>query len=171
MIFFVCLGMILSPSSIGISIAARPGKRDVLKVKTLRSYALSFLGKPYRWGGEAFSYDCSGLVLEILKSAGAAPESDLSAQGIFDHFVGLGRTGFIGFGSLVFFGRSEREITHVGFMLDSFRMIEAGSGGRNTLTQLDAERQGAMVRVRPVASRKDVVGYVHPDYPRIMEAL
>ena len=40
--------------------------------KAVLDYAYSFLGTPYRWGGDdpLTGIDCSGLALEVLKAAG-----------------------------------------------------------------------------------------------------
>ena len=109
-------------------------------------------------------FDCSGLVIEILKSVGMAPPYDTTAQGLYEYFKGNSDDINRGLGSLVFFGRSEREISHVGFLLDSYRMLEAGGGNSKTVTKSVASKQNAFIRIRPVSNRKDLVGYLFPPY-------
>ena len=50
--------------------------------------ALAYLGTPYVWGGDDPSgFDCSGFVIECLKSAGLLNESDdFTADGLLKRF-------------------------------------------------------------------------------------
>lgn len=137
----------------------------------LYDYALSWLRVPYIWGGSSFDgVDCSGLVVEILKSAGMVPYGyDSTAMGIATYFADpmlAKEVHEADFGDLVFFGGSNTNIKHVGFCLDAKRMIEAGGGDRNTKTKQDALYAGAFVRVRPINHRKDVVVIIRPDYQK-----
>jgi cell wall-associated NlpC family hydrolase len=130
-------------------------------------YAMQFVGKPYIWGGDdpVKGFDCSGLVQELLHSVGLLPDkTDRNAQGLFDLFHHQPTT-FARFGSLLFFGKSPKEVTHVGFALDERNMLEAGGGGSKTLTAEDAAKQNAYIRMRPISRRGDLVGALHPTYP------
>lgn len=133
--------------------------------------AISFLNTPYVWGGNnpLEGLDCSGLVQQILGTVGEDPPGDQTAQGLFDHFSEQGRASWneCRLGSLVFFGKSASKITHVGFCLDAYRMIEAAGGDSRTRTKKDAEKQGAFVRIRLIKSRSDVVAIVRPYYRKI----
>ncbi len=136
-------------------------------MKTLIDYAMSFLGVPYRWGGEnpVMGMDCSGLVQEILRSVGMDPPGDQTAQGLFDYFVTQkALANSFSPGALSFYGEFPKKIIHVGFLIDSFRMVEAGGGGHLIKTKEDAGLQNAFVRIRPVKYRKDFVGTLMPDY-------
>lgn len=132
----------------------------------LVQYALTFCGLPYRWGGDdpIQGFDCSGLVQEILASAGLDPKGDQTAQGLYDYFEKRGSWGIQQAGSLVFYGKDAFHISHVGFMIDSYRMVEAGGGGSKTNTENDAARQNAYVRVRPIRNRADIVAIIKPYY-------
>ena len=131
-------------------------------------YARSFLGLPYIWGGDdpVVGFDCSGLVQEILAGVGIDPTGDQTAQGLHDFFFSRAGTAVSapGPGALIFFGASKRQITHIGFMLDEFHMIEAGGGGSKTLTPSDASKQNAYVRIRPISRRTDCVAILNPAY-------
>lgn len=138
-------------------------------MKLLIDYAMKFVGTPYRWGGStANGIDCSGLVQEILMTVGIDPAGDQTAQILFNHFnqtANQDKDQTVRAGSLAFYGQSREKITHVAFMIDTWRMIEAGGGGSKTLTLADAERDIAFVRVRPFFRRKDLVAMIHPKYP------
>lgn len=140
-------------------------------MEILKSYALSFLGKPYKYGGASpFSgMDCSGFICELLKSTGEIPfHSDMSAHQLFDHFVtnGNGSQNVWQLGSIAFFG-TRQKIVHVGMLLDQYRMIEF-SGGDETVKDLtSAEQAQAFCRIRLVYSRKDFVVTIKPYYRRI----
>lgn len=132
----------------------------------LIAYALQFVGVSYKWGGEnpMSGYDCSGFVQEILKSAGVAPPTDLTAQGLFNYFDKIGQIGNLSAGSLVFYGKSATQVTHVGFAIDGYRMIEATGGGPSVVTRDQADKSNAFIRVRPIKSRADYVCAIKPRY-------
>jgi len=133
----------------------------------LCDYALQFVGLPYRWGGDDTinGFDCSGLVQELLSAVGLDPQGDQSAQGLYDYFSTRSNHDQRGCGALVFFGKSIKEITHIGMMLNSFLMIEAGGGGSKTIDEKAAADQNAYVRVRPYNRRTDVVAILMPYFP------
>lgn len=137
----------------------------IQSIETLRAYAISFVGQPYRWGGDdpVAGFDCSGLVQEILASIGHDPKGDQSADALYRHFKKTATLDKRQCGSLAFYG-SEAKVTHVGFMVDNFRMVEAGGGGSKTLTKEDAIAQNAYVRIRPISNRNDLVAVLYPAY-------
>lgn len=138
-------------------------------MEILKAYALSFLGTPYKFGGgnRLTGLDCSEFIQELLRSVGLDPPGDQTAQALFDHFSTNGEWNRHGMGSLVFFGKDAKHITHVAMQLDQYRIIEAG-GGDGTTTSFDAAKErGAMVRVRHLSFRKDVVAVIRPRYTTI----
>lgn len=137
-------------------------------MKTLIDYAKSFVGRPYRWGGDdpMAGFDCSGLAQEILSSVGFDPPGDQTAHMLWKHLAENGAKEKATAGALVFFGKKER-VTHVGFMIDSWRMVEAGGGGSRTKTLDDAIKQNAYIRIRPIAARKDLVATLLPEYKNL----
>ena len=138
-------------------------------MRELLDYAMSFLGVPYIWGGNnrLSGMDCSGFVCELLRSAGEIGPEDLSAQGIYDKLHLTGSLDSYSPGSLAFYGQSVTQITHVGFLIDKYRIIEAAGGGRECDTFEEAKARGAMVRIRPIKYRKDLVAMVKPRYYQI----
>ena len=114
-----------------------------------------FLGVPYRWGGDDYrSIDCSGLVLECLKSIGyVAEDRDTTANGLWltykDKEVIYPETG-----DLIFWFNLEGKATHVAICYEDEYCITADGGGRTTLTLDDAIKQNAFVKYRPITHRK-----------------
>lgn len=135
-------------------------------MEILRSYALSFLHRPYRWGGDdpISGLDCSGLTQEILASIGMDPPGDQTAQSLFDHFSHNGSYNSWGVGALAFYGKSAKEITHVGFCVDNYRMVEAGGGDSTTISLTEAIKRNAFVRIRLIKARKDLIAVIRPYY-------
>lgn len=137
------------------------------KDQVLYDYAMSFVGVPYRWGGDdpMDGYDCSGFVIELMQSVGVFPRGyDNTSQGIFDF---LKTRPFLlkpSFGCLSFYGRSPKQIRHVAFCLDDYRMIEAGGGDSTTINRDQAAEDNAFVRIRPIKYRADYIATILPDY-------
>jgi cell wall-associated NlpC family hydrolase len=134
-------------------------ERDVRDL--MIDYAKTFIGTPYIWGGSgAGGFDCSGFIQEILKCVDLDPKGDQTAQKLFEFFSKNAKGSGISAGSILFWGKSEEKITHVSLALGYFHHIEAGGGGSKTRTVEDAQRTGAMVRIRPINSRKDLIGAI-----------
>lgn len=138
---------------------------------TMAEYALSFIGRPYIWGGDGSGkshggFDCSGLVLECLWAFGRLPKGDLTAQGIHGALLVAGwedvtpRADMTMAGDVLFFGRDARHITHTAICCQHGMMVEAGGGGSRCR---DAKSSTGMVRARPISSRNDLVAVLCGD--------
>jgi len=120
------------------------------------------LDKPYLWGGDdpLAGFDCSGFVIECLKSAGVLPRAgDWTAEQLFSMFKAnpLSKEPYAG--CLVFW---ENPIAHVELCLDETFSIGASGGGSETKTEADAIKENAYVKIRPIRSRARIYGYVDP---------
>jgi cell wall-associated NlpC family hydrolase len=138
----------------------------------LIQYAMSFIGVPYRWGGSnpITGFDCSGLVQEILKSVYMDPPGDQTAEALYQYFLPQSKPNLFVPGALSFYGKKVDSIVHVGFLIDPYRMIEAGGGGSQTRTREDAALKDAFVRIRPVRQRADFLVTLKPSYMTISQS-
>lgn len=138
------------------------------RVRILYDYLMQWVGKPYLWGKEGpDGFDCSGLAQEALRSVGMDPPGDQTAQALFNHFEKTAEWNRLGLGSLVFYGASVTQITHVAIMIDPYRVLEAGGGDSTCTTPEVAAKKGAFVRVRHLSHRKDRVAVLRPRYATI----
>lgn len=132
------------------------------KLDMMVFYAQYFIKTPYQWGGNNYSgYDCSGFVQEALASVGLDPKGDQSAQTLYDYFSQrwdekLNR------GSLLFFGKSKKQITHVALAVSKNFMLEAGGGGHLITNEAAARAANACIRIRPIDNRGDLVSTLFP---------
>ena len=129
-------------------------------IEAMITYALLFVGVPYKYGGDnpLTGLDCSGLVLESMRGAGLNLP-DMRAQDLYNQ-MSKQETNLLCRGCLLFFGKSAGQISHVAIALDNRRMIEAGGGDSTTVDLETAKKQNAFVRIRPI--RKDLVGVIMP---------
>lgn len=129
-------------------------------------YANSFLGVEYVYGGDSRfnGMDCSGFACECLRSVGLVKHrEDLSAMGLFERFKSFPRGRAPG--ALLFFGKSEKEISHVAIALNEIVMIESGGGTPKTDAKEKARLIGACVRHRPIDGRGDLLASIVVRYP------
>jgi NlpC/P60 family/Transglycosylase SLT domain len=121
------------------------------------AYALSQVGTPYVWGGEAagVGFDCSGLAQAAWATAGV--RLPRVAQDQFDAGPAVPPGSPLAPGDLVFFGPSPGVATHVGLIVDPSGLM------------VDAPHSGALVRLDPFPTMLGagwgsdiVVGVVRP---------
>ena len=113
------------------------------------------LGQPYVWGGNdpIYGFDCSGLVIEILKAVGVLPRiGDWTSEQLYLYFKNR-ETSRLRPGCLLFYVRSHK-IGHVEIVWrvigKTTLVIAAAGGGSKTKTREDAAEQNAYVKVRPI---------------------
>lgn len=126
--------------------------------------AMRHLGTPYKWGGDdpMAGFDCSGFVIEILKSVGILPRKfDTTAQGLYDRFSDR-KALTAKAGCLAFWQGSSSKIVHVEFCLDAVLSIGASGGGSRTQSESDAVEQNAYIKIRPMSTRAKLRGFVDP---------
>lgn len=116
-------------------------------VRTARAY----LGKPYVWGGESEAeggYDCSGFVYSVLNKCGMKV-ARTTAQG----YSALGKkVSNIQSADLLYFGKSDKRITHIAIAINSTQMIESQGNSKNTKTN-----KGKGVSITNISHRSDLV--------------
>ena len=127
-------------------------------------YAWTFLGRWYKWGGDDPSgFDCSGLACELLQAVGKIPpKSDYNAVGLSGMFpkVDLPKAGCLAFWCSG--GNQRSNIAHVEFCIDEKHTIGASGGGSATITERDAVKQNAFIKIRPIDRARVLWGYVDP---------
>lgn len=134
--------------------------------------ALRAWGTPYSYGAgkpsvlgwpdgvpgikKGIGYDCSGLVQVILVRRGVLPEGevDRTAQSLFDLAVPLALGEPPAFGDLCFYGKSEKDISHVTLCIS--RTVCIGANGGTSKTNGDDPK--AFVRIEPILYRSDFRG-------------
>lgn len=126
-------------------------KREIALVTLKQS-----VGIPYKWGGNdpMSGFDCSGLVVEMLQSAGILDRNlDLNAHRLSENFP---ETEVLQPGVLVFYDwNNDGIIDHVevvAFIDDSGEAYTIGaSGGDSSTTTLNsAITNNAFVKIRPL---------------------
>lgn len=135
-----------------------PGLRDQLV-----RHAYKYRGVPYQWGGDypETGVDCSGFARCMLQEFDLLPEGDFGAQALFDRYR-IYATRRMKPGNLVFFGKNDTSITHVGILIDHMRMIDASGGISLSSTLATALSRNAKVDVTMVDSRNNLVAVVDP---------
>ena len=125
--------------------------------------AWKLYGLPYIWGGDdpVKGFDCSGMVIEILKSVGILPDKgDWTADGLYHKFKAHEQDVPCQ-GCLAFWGSEERK-THVEYCISQDYTIGASGGGSRTTNMAEAIKQNAYIKVRPICRRIGRVWFVDP---------
>jgi len=126
-------------------------------------YAWRFVNTFYLWGGDDPSgFDCSGFVIECLKSVGKLPRfGDWTAEGLWYHYKGK-RVRDPHEGCLVFWANTDGKPIHIEICVNETLALGASGGGSATTTVEKAIEHNAFIKMRPMESRIGILGYVDP---------
>ncbi len=96
-----------------------------LSVPEMLEFSKRFLGLPYTWGGtSSFGYDCSGFMQMLNRRRGIYMPRDAQPQADWSGVVPVPRSELAP-GDLLYFGSSDKKITHPGMYLGEGRFINA----------------------------------------------
>jgi len=133
------------------------GHEDKQLKQDIIDYLKNFIGLPYEYGSNGpLSFDCSGLICEGLRSIGLLGRTDMNAQDLCFLFRDHPKEKAV-IGDLLFFGKDIGHVTHVAICCEDGFMLEAGGGDSKTKTLADAKKTMAMVRIRPIKWRGDLI--------------
>jgi gamma-D-glutamyl-L-lysine dipeptidyl-peptidase len=103
-----------------VSFDARP-----LTVPETIALSRRFLGLPYTWGGaSSFGYDCSGFMQMLCRRRGLHLPRDAQPQAEWSGVTPVKRED-VKPGDLLYFGSSEKHITHTGMYIGDGKFIDA----------------------------------------------
>lgn len=138
--------------------------RESEKRQKVIKIAWSYLGTFYKWGGDDPSgFDCSGLVIECLKSVGILPRrGDWTADNLWNKF--RIKPANPREGDLVFWHTSGNfnRIIHIEICINEELSIGASGGGSLIKTEQDAIKHNAFIKIRPFDSRPSLRGFANP---------
>lgn len=122
----------------------------------------SYLKEWYIWGGDdPDGFDCSGLVIECLKSIGYLfDKEDYSAEGLWKIYKSS-QIPNASAGCLVFYFDTDDKAYHVGICIDEWHCINADGGNSKCKTVQDAKKFDAFIKIRPIDKRKAKRAYVN----------
>lgn len=127
---------------------------DRKPVSTAEMLALSkrFLGLPYTWGGtSSYGYDCSGFTQMLERQRGVMMPRDAQPQAEWSGVAPVSRENLEP-GDLLYFGSSDKHITHTGMYLGEGKFINATTY-QTPMVRIDALSDPHWVRLLVAARR------------------
>ncbi len=101
-----------------ISLQAKP-----MTIDEMLAHARRFLGINYYWGGtSSFGFDCSGFMQMLVRQRGITMPRDAQPQADWNGVVSVKRDQLQP-GDLLYFGRSDKDITHTGMYIGNGEFI------------------------------------------------
>ena len=103
--------------------------------------AKRFLGLPYLWGGRSsYGFDCAGFTQMLVRARGINMPRDADQQAAWSGVARIERKNLQA-GDLLFFGSSEKQITHTGMYIGDGQFIHDTTSGHPVvqISQLDDE--------------------------------
>ncbi|HJZ97054.1 MAG TPA: NlpC/P60 family protein [Candidatus Solibacter sp.] len=96
-----------------------------MSVPEMLEFSKRFLGLPYTWGGtSSYGYDCSGFSQMLGRQRGLNMPRDAQPQAEWSGVVSVAKKDLRP-GDLLYFGSSEKKITHTGIYLGDGKFINA----------------------------------------------
>jgi cell wall-associated NlpC family hydrolase len=96
-----------------------------LSIPEMLEFSKRFLGLPYTWGGtSSYGYDCSGFSQMLGRQRGLSMPRDAQPQADWSGVVAVDRKDLKP-GDLLYFGNSDKKITHTGIYLGDGKFINA----------------------------------------------
>jgi gamma-D-glutamyl-L-lysine dipeptidyl-peptidase len=96
-----------------------------LTIPEMLTLAKRFIGAPYTWGGtSSFGYDCSGFAQMLERRRGVGMPRDAQPQADWSGVVPVKREDLQP-GDLLYFGSSDKHITHTGVYIGDGKFIDA----------------------------------------------
>jgi cell wall-associated NlpC family hydrolase len=103
-------------------VSAAPKK---MTVPEMLEFSKRFLGLPYTWGGtSSYGYDCSGFSQMLGRRRGLNMPRDAQPQADWSGVIAVDRKDLQP-GDLLYFGSSDKKITHTGIYLGNGKFINA----------------------------------------------
>ena len=96
-----------------------------MTIPEMLEFSKRFLGLPYTWGGtSSYGYDCSGFSQMLGRRRGISMPRDAQPQADWSGVVPVERVNLQP-GDLLYFGSSDKKITHTGIYLGEGKFINA----------------------------------------------
>lgn len=108
-----------------------------MTIPEMTAFSRRFLGLPYTWGGtSSFGYDCSGFAQMLCRRRGLILPRDAQPQADWSGSTKIAQVSDLQAGDLLYFGASDKKITHTGIYLGEGEFIHATTSGASPVIQI-----------------------------------